>query len=656
MSLKTPLTPQDLLVKLHDPEIRLKPSLFKNPINNTQTRFWITRAKEGTTADLMGALKDNLKENFDWVAAGYANPKIPGEKGIICPLPNVLVVTFNTDITLGLYDELKAKYNMIVVTEKSKYYDEDTKYFILGNPSKNRSYEVKSILESQIINFRSISFEHMPMILPITYVPNDTDYSKQWNMQKISAGGTISTPHQPFDIGTTTWDLTTGRERIVICVMDSGCDLTHPDIKFVRPGKNLDTMSDGGSPVELPGVKAIGHGTAIAGIIAATIDNSIGVAGVAGRCKILPYAFENWTDEELIRGINAAIEFNSAGSESKVKVVNISLDLSLADTTRVDEAITRASSSILFCASSGNDDKDGITYPANHPLVMACGATTKSDKRKRKTATSPLDDWGSNFGGELSVVAPGVSISSTDMVGSKGYNKTGDYVDNFVGTSAAVAHLSGLAGLLFSVYDGIDPKRVRNIIENTADKVGSVNYINDFTRPNGKYNNEMGYGRINTLRAVIAASAFYPDLPWFRTVEVSGSVDLQDYEPEPGANNEVATYEFESGETIKYQVDPFQQRAQLPFWTETVGGEIRTLIDIYLEWKLDSSVDVHYYITLYEGVISTTDDLDGEERGIKNIPLDKEIDLDVKVTNTAENTPEDFVHLNMKFTNRRRIF
>ena len=106
----------------------------------------------------------------------------------------------------------------------------------------------------------------------------------------------------------------------------------------------------------------------------------------------------------------------------------------------------------------------------------------------------------------------------------------------------------------------------------------------------------MGYGRIRASRTVIAASPFKYDLPWLRTVEVCGSMDLQDYEPEPWANNEVKTVKYDGEDPnappIKYQVRSFQPIVELPFWSENVGGEIRGEVSRSLFWKADSSVDL----------------------------------------------------------------
>ena len=133
----------------------------------------------------------------------------------------------------------------------------------------------------------------MPLIVPLTLIPNDVQFNNQWNMTRIKAGG----------VGTTAWDLTTGSEEVVICVIDSGCNLAHPDlIPYASSGVNLDTMIADGSAFGPANV--IGHGTAVAGIIAAKINNLLTVAGVAGKCKILPLALVAWSTDELVRGIN----------------------------------------------------------------------------------------------------------------------------------------------------------------------------------------------------------------------------------------------------------------------------------------------------------------------------------------------------------------
>ena len=162
----------------------------------------------------------------------------------------------------------------------------------------------------------------------------------------------------------------------------------------------------------------------------------------------------------------------------------------------------------------------------------------------------------------------------------------------------------------------------------------------------------MGYGRINTLRAILAASAFNPELPWFREVEIDGSMILHDYENIK--EDEEKTSQFHEGLTITYQLGPFQPPVELPVWIDTVGGEIRGEVRLSMHWKTDSSIDLKYNIKLYEGTSTDTTDLDGEDSDMINIPNDRSVDLDKRVTNTDEREPRDYINLNLHISNKKR--
>jgi subtilisin family serine protease len=284
---------------------------------------------------------------------------------------------------------------------------------------------------------------------------------------------------------------------VVICVLDTGCDLGHPDLDFVNDGINLGDPAANGGPIAGP-TTAAGHGTWCAGIAAATIHNATGVAGVAGRCRILPVAFQNWTFVELARGIRYAAQNGAHVLSMSIAFSNDSMGRGI-----VDPAIQEAFDlNVVMCAATGNDNGP-INYPATNPLVIACGATCPDDNRISPTSPANWlpDAQGSNFGPQINVVAPGIDIPTTDIQGSAGFG-TGDYI-NFWGTSAATPHVAGLAALLISANTTLTNVEVQTIIERTADKVGDRRYL--LSGSNGTWNEEMGYGRINAYKALRAA-------------------------------------------------------------------------------------------------------------------------------------------------------
>ncbi|MDN5846000.1 MAG: S8 family serine peptidase [Candidatus Nitrosocosmicus sp.] len=646
VGLKVPYTISTITNKLSQFSVTLESPL--NPsevINNTSNNFWVQTAEIFTEGDIIGTLQNAFGPDFDWVGPVYSNPDIPGQKGLLCPLPNVLIITFTSLASIdepSISQDLQNTFSMKRSLEKSQYSGVNTHYYVIQDTINYDAYQIKTALDPKTDVYSSIRFEHMPMIVPISHVPNDLLFTSQWNMIRIRAGGE----------GTTAWDLSIGSEDVVICVIDTGCDLNHPDLKFASSGLNLDSMLANGSPIEGPQLgDNIGHGTAVAGIIAATINNSLGVAGVAGDCKILPLAFVRWTEEELIRGINFA-------KISKVRVINMSISFDIPDVTAVEQALSEASVESLICASTGNTNSSTVSYPARSKYVMACGASDQDDNRQ--SPSSPVL-WGStltgsNFGPQMSVVAPGISIPTTDIVGPLGYSFTGDSILGFQGTSAAVPHLSGLAGLLFSVHPTLSPEEARIIIERTADKVGTLPYTHDLSHQHGTWNVEMGYGRINALRAVIAAAQFNPDLPWYREVVLAGTMVLHDYEPDIIATvpDEEKTSVFSvSGIPTTWQVGPFQTHVDIPAWIDKVGGEVRGEVRLALDWKTDSSIDVNFNIKLYEGTSEETDDLDGELTGTLNIPKNTTGLITEKVMNTAEDS-EDFIQLSMTIANNQR--
>lgn len=472
-------------------------------INHTDQRFWV-QSRRPIDDDRYQTIEESVMQlGLDWISPVYRLSGEDGRKGLLAPLPNVVVVKMREKRQIE--DETPNISNAMIaaatngtapalqeVLEKSKYLN-GYRYFLVTNPREVNAYQIRQrLLESNNPIVADVQFETMPLITPTSVSPNDTLFAQQWDMTRIQAGGA----------GTTGWDISTGVATVVVCVLDEGCDLTHPDLQFSTPGINLGTMMPDGSPTG-------DHGTACAGIVAATYNNALGVTGVAGNSRIMPVAFQNWTDTEVAAGITWA-------TVNGARIISMSFGNNGWSHAIIDPAIQNAfNNDVVMCVATHNYNGP-ITYPATNPLVIAVGASDEIDNRK--TPASPDGEgWGSNFGSQLSVVAPGVHIPTTDRQGTAGYNTSagtaGDYDLTFNGTSSATPHVAGMAALICSVYPALSNVQVRAIIEHTAAKVGVVAYADVPGYPNGTWNQEMGYGRINVFRALDLADVMIKDAP-----------------------------------------------------------------------------------------------------------------------------------------------
>lgn len=488
-------------------------------VNHTDRRFWV-QSRRAIDDDRYQRIEEAATQlGLAWISPVYRLSGVEGRKGLLAPLPNVVIVKMREqyprqDDAPGIHKAIIAAVTegpepaLQEVLEKSKYLN-DYRYFVITNPREINAYQIRQqLLESNNQIIADVQFETMPLIVPTAASPNDTLFAQQWDMTRIQAGGA----------GTTGWDISTGVPTVVVCVLDEGCDLTHPDLQFSTPGINLGTMMPDGSPTG-------NHGTACAGIAAATFDNALGVTGVAGGCSVMPLAVQNWTDAEVAAGIDWAWKHGA-------HVISMSFGTYGWSHALIDPAIQNAfNHDVVMCVATHNFNGP-ITYPATNPLVIAVGASDEIDNRK--TLTSPDGEpWGSNFGPEISVVAPGVHIPTTDRQGSAGYNTSGgvagDYFLTFNGTSSATPHVAGLAALLKSQYPTLTNIQIRSTIERSAEKVGVVAYADVPGHPNGTWNQEMGYGRINVLRALDLADVMIKDAPGDTGVEPFAGGNFYDF-------------------------------------------------------------------------------------------------------------------------------
>jgi len=287
-------------------------------------------------------------------------------------------------------------------------------------------------------------------------MPNDPRVSDQWHLENTGQSGGIANA----DIDAfAAWDATSGGS-VAVAILDTGIDTSHPDLS----GKIAKSVNFTSSP---SAEDVHGHGTHVAGIVAATTGNGVGVAGVCSSCTIFNVKVladnGNGSWASISEGIYWAVD-NGA------KVINLSLG-GTTSSSSLSSAIDYAwSRGVVIVAAAGNNGTTSAFYPAYLPKVIAVASSNNRDQKSSY----------SNYGAWVSVAAPGETILSTVRGGSYGLKS---------GTSMASPVVAGLAGLIWSTSFGTSNTAVRNRIEQTAEAISGTgsSWLN---------------GRVNACRAV----------------------------------------------------------------------------------------------------------------------------------------------------------
>ncbi|HXK82687.1 MAG TPA: S8 family serine peptidase, partial [Bacteroidales bacterium] len=243
----------------------------------------------------------------------------------------------------------------------------------------------------------------------------------------------------------------------------------------------------------------------------------MGVAGIAPDCEIMPisYNFYNYDNPEirLAKGINYAWQ-NGADilSCSWRSGQHLYID------NAINNAITNGRNGLgtVVVVASGNYNNSTVDYPSVLPGVISVGAINMCGTRcvGWHTEYNPEDslmqdcfnywwpmEFGSNYGDHLSVVAPGIKVPTTNIVDNN-WN-TDKYITVFRGTSAAAPHVSGVAALLLSMRTDLTYTEVKDAIESTAQKIRTDFYDYNVSKPNGMWNEKLGYGLVDAYNAIM---------------------------------------------------------------------------------------------------------------------------------------------------------
>jgi hypothetical protein len=288
---------------------------------------------------------------------------------------------------------------------------------------------------------------------------------------------------------TDAWSQIHKNEDIVIAIIDTGVDVNHPDLKAnLVPGVNLIDPNS-------PPADDNGHGTNVAGVIAAVGNNNRGVTGMLWKTNLMPIkALEQsgrGEEDKLTAGIRYAVDHGA-----RIVVMSVGL---LRNDAYLQETVQYAEDhDVLLVAATGNDEGRNIRYPAAYPTVLAVGGIREDNLIEKRA----------NYGPEIDLVAPW-TVFTTAMGGKYEYRD---------GTSMAAPQVAAAAAMIWAKYPELKVHEVRNLLRQTADDVADAGW-DEFT----------GYGLLRVDRAL--TEPYNPDI----------------YEPN---NNREAAKPYSVGQTI----------------------------------------------------------------------------------------------------------
>ena len=293
--------------------------------------------------------------------------------------------------------------------------------------------------------------------------------------------------------GLAAWTITEGDVDVRVAVLDEGVDTLHPWLRDAVVDE-ADFVDDNGH-ARPDGDDA--HGTACAGIVCSRHELTRGVAPrvslVAARIA-KGDAYGNWIFDDF----DTADAIDWAWDDAKSDVLSNSwgggppVDVI---TNAFERARTRGRGGrgCVLVAAAGND-QCAVDYPGDLPNMITVGASNQWDERKTRNSQDGESWWGSNYGDRLDLLAPGVSISTTDIRGAKGYSGS-LYTGAFNGTSSATPHVAAAAALILSIKPALREDVVRAIINQSAEKLSDAKDWNKFE----------GHGRLNAYAVLRAA-------------------------------------------------------------------------------------------------------------------------------------------------------
>lgn len=422
-------------------------------------------------------------------------------------------------------DSVVARHGLAIKSDREHY-------LIYSVPQDSDAiFIANQIYESGTCEF---SYPHFGVRFQLfSHIPNDTYFPYQITCH--NTGQTLPNGHSgtiDADIDAPeAWDITKGSPNVVVAVFDSGVTSDHPDLPNSRQIRlNGSNFGSGNSNDPSP-TGNDNHGNACAGVIAASMDNNEGIAGIAPYCRIMPLRWDgSSSDDRMADGIYFAIN-NGANVISCSWGVNDPYYTSDVLYAAIQTAIAQNVIVIFAAGNTANQaigDNGFVTFPANANIanLITVGASDRYDRKAYYSPSSQLIDFvaPSHRAYSSQLNSETFEMYTIDIPGYSGYNPTPSGMDNnivpgttlpstgtnylaytgfFGGTSHSCPVVAGVVALILSINPYLTPAAVFDILKQTSDKVGGYLYIVDRCK-------EMGYGRVNAYAAVKKALRRYP--------------------------------------------------------------------------------------------------------------------------------------------------
>jgi serine protease len=342
-----------------------------------------------------------------------------------------------------------------------------------------------------LIKIPIIEYAEKEPLIKVFYTPNDVN-SNQWHLGKIDASNA--------------WNFTHGSANVVVAIVDNGVRTTHSDLapnlwtnsseipnNFFDDDLNGYTddingydVSDNDNNPNPPGgttnTSPFGHGTHCAGIAAAATDNNKGIASIGFNTRIM--AVKCTPDNNDGNTMTNAYDGVYYAMRARANVISMSWGGTGGFTTGQSVINTAYQRGIVLVAAAGNNDSNGVDYPAAYSNVIAVGSSDVND----------LKSTFSNYGTGIDVMAPGSYIYSTLAGDDNAYGFQS-------GTSMATPLVAGLAALVKAANPSFTPLQIITAIKAGCDNINTTN-------PN--FIGKLGAGRINAYRTFQPGSGISP--------------------------------------------------------------------------------------------------------------------------------------------------